>query len=155
MRVAPPPGMLEALERDLGLSAAQAQARLLNEARLTPIAEQLGKLLGPRFGGAWLRGNSAHTLVVATTSAADIPLILAAGAQADVVTRSLGFLEGIKEKIDNTLAVAQAVQDIVVNVDVVRASVAVEDAGSLPGGFRQGGFEGIGVSWTFRGVELR
>ncbi|MFI6507057.1 S1 family peptidase [Streptosporangium sp. NPDC050855] len=101
--VAPPPGMLEALQRDLGLNAEQAQARLLNEARLTPVAERLGKVLGPRFAGAWLRGNSAHTLVVATTSAADIPVILAAGAQADVVTRSLTVLKTVKERVDATL----------------------------------------------------
>ncbi|MGC5014348.1 S1 family peptidase [Streptosporangium sp. DT93] len=111
-RVAPPPGMLEALQRDLGLNAAQAQDRLLNEARLTPIAERLGKVLGPRFGGAWLRGNSAHTLVVATTSAADIPLILAAGAQADVVTRSLTLLNTLKQKIDAALPVKPLVSTV-------------------------------------------
>ncbi|GAA3007332.1 S1 family peptidase [Streptosporangium longisporum] len=103
VRIAPPPGMLEALQRDLGLNAEQAQTRLLNEARFTPVAERLGKLLGPRFAGAWLRGNTAHTLVVATTSAADIPVILAAGAQADVVTRSLTFLNTVKARLDATL----------------------------------------------------
>ncbi|MEU4829607.1 S1 family peptidase [Streptosporangium sp. NPDC023615] len=102
-RIAPPPGMLGALQRDLGLTEEQAQERLLNEARLTPIAERLLKVLGPRFGGAWLRGSSAHTLVVATTSAADIPVILAAGAQAEVVTRPLTLLVDLKEKLDTAL----------------------------------------------------
>ncbi|GAA3808985.1 alpha-lytic protease prodomain-containing protein [Sphaerisporangium flaviroseum] len=99
----PPPGMLEALQRDLHLSSSQAQARLLNEARLTPIAGQLSKKLGSRFGGVWLRGNSAHTLVVATTSAADIPEIIGAGAQAEIVTRSLTELAKVKEKIDQAM----------------------------------------------------
>ncbi|MEU4835515.1 S1 family peptidase [Streptosporangium sp. NPDC023615] len=111
-RVAPPAGMLEALQRDLGLNAAQAQDRLLNEARLVPVAERLGKVLGPRFGGAWLRGNSAHTLVVATTSAADIPVILAAGAQADVVTRPLTLLNTLKQKIDAALPAKKLISTV-------------------------------------------
>ncbi|GAA3016432.1 hypothetical protein GCM10017559_45030 [Streptosporangium longisporum] len=104
--------MLEALQRDLSLNAAQAQDRLLNEARLTPIAERLGKVLGPRFAGAWLRGNTAHTLVVATTSAADIPLILASGAQADVVTRPLTLLNTFKQKIEASLPVDRLVSTV-------------------------------------------
>ncbi|WP_440107091.1 S1 family peptidase [Streptosporangium sp. H16] len=99
----PPPNMLEALERDLGLTPAQAQARLLNEARLSPIAIQLSRRLGPRFGGVWLRGSTAHTLVAATTSAADIPTILDLGAQAEVVPRSLAELTVTKQKIDEAL----------------------------------------------------
>ncbi|MEV0597234.1 S1 family peptidase [Nonomuraea cavernae] len=101
----PPPGMLEALARDLKISSTQAQARLLNEARLTPIAAQLSRRLGSRFAGTWLRGGSAHTLVVATTSAADIPQILDAGAQAEVVTRPLAELAAIKTKLDHALPV--------------------------------------------------
>ncbi|MEU3170276.1 S1 family peptidase [Streptosporangium sp. NPDC006930] len=99
----PPPGMLDALERDLGLTPAQAQARLLNEQRLTPVALQLARRLGPHFGGVWLRGNSAHTLVAATTSAADIPVILDAGAQVEIVPRPLTELATIKQKIDEAL----------------------------------------------------
>ncbi|MFF3443113.1 S1 family peptidase [Streptosporangium sp. NPDC002721] len=96
----PPPGMLEALERDLGLTPAQAQARLLNEARLTPVALRMSRRLGPDFGGTWLRGASAQALVVATTKVEDIPEILAAGALAEVVPRSLDELAAIKRRID-------------------------------------------------------
>ncbi|MBT2226388.1 S1 family peptidase [Nonomuraea sp. NEAU-A123] len=120
----PPPGMLEALARDLHLSSAQAQARLLNEARLTPIAAQLSKRLGSRFAGTWLRGGSAHTLVVATTSAADIPQILAAGANAEVVTRSLGELAAIKTKLDHALPVKPLVSSARY-VDVKRNKVVI------------------------------
>ncbi|MEV4531906.1 S1 family peptidase [Streptosporangium sp. NPDC049304] len=95
----PPPGMLEALARDLRLTPAQAQERLLNEARLTPIALRLAKKLGPRFGGAWLRGTTANTLVTATTSATDIPSILVAGAEAQVVSRSLAELTEVQNKL--------------------------------------------------------
>ncbi|MEU4541268.1 S1 family peptidase [Streptosporangium sp. NPDC023825] len=120
----PPPGMLEALERDLGLTPAQAQARLLNEARLTPVALQMARRLGPRFGGTWLRGTSAHTLVVATTSAADIPTILDAGAQAEVVPRSLVELTAIKQAVDDSLP-PQPLVSSARFVDVKRNKVVV------------------------------
>ncbi|WP_406319363.1 S1 family peptidase [Streptosporangium sp. NBC_01639] len=123
----PPPGMLEALQRDLGLTPAQAQTRLLNEARLTPVVPQLQKALGARFGGAWLRGTTAQTLVVATTRAADLPQILAAGAQAEIVTWPLTHLTAIKKKLDRALPVRPVVAsvryvDVKTNKVVVLAS---------------------------------
>ncbi|GGO79265.1 S1 family peptidase [Nonomuraea cavernae] len=126
----PPPGMLEALVRDLKISMTQARARLLNETRLTPIATQLSRTLGSRFAGAWLRGDSAHTLVVATTSDADIPRILDAGAQAEVVARSLTELTAIKRKLDQALpSKPQRATDYPVSsvryVDVKRNKVVV------------------------------
>lgn len=116
--------MLEALQRDLRLSEDQAKARMLNEARLTPVAAQLGKELGSRFGGAWLRGNIAQALVVATTNADDIPRILAAGAQAEVVARSLAQLATIKDKLDHALPVQPLVSSARY-VDVKRNKVVV------------------------------
>ncbi|MFI6452087.1 S1 family peptidase [Streptosporangium amethystogenes] len=99
----PPSGMLEAFQRDLGLSRRQAQARLLNEARMIPVATQLRRRLADRFGGSWLVGAISQTLVVATTDEADIPHIIAAGARAEVVTRSMAELLLIKEKVDGVL----------------------------------------------------
>src|SRR4051812_41532058 len=46
----PPPGMIAALQRDLGITGEQAQARLLNEARLAPIEARLRSRLGDHFG---------------------------------------------------------------------------------------------------------
>ncbi|WP_051865846.1 trypsin-like serine protease [Streptosporangium roseum] len=80
--------MLEALQRDLGLTREQAQTRLLNEARLRPVEAKLRRRLGSRFGGSWFAGSIAQTLVVATTDSADIPQVLAAGARGEVVNRS-------------------------------------------------------------------
>ncbi len=120
----PPPGMLAALERDLGLTPAQAEARLLNEVRLTPIATQLSRRLGSRFGGTWLRGSTAHTLVAATTSAADIPTILNLGVQAEIVTRSLAELTMIKRELDETLP-PQPLVSSARYVDVKRNKVVV------------------------------
>ncbi|MEU4829605.1 S1 family peptidase [Streptosporangium sp. NPDC023615] len=122
--VKPPPGVVEALQRDLALTRAEAQARLVNEARLIPIAEQMSRRLGPRFGGAWLRTKTAETLVVASTKATDIPQIVAAGAQAEVVPRSLTQLADIKRKLDATLPPKPLVSTVRY-VDVKRNKVVV------------------------------
>ncbi|ACZ91551.1 S1 family peptidase [Streptosporangium roseum] len=99
-----PPGMIEALQRDLGLTKEQAGERLENEARLAPIEAQVRGQLGDRFGGAWYAGITARTLVVATTSADDIPRLTALGVRPEVVSRSLKELQVIKKELDSTLA---------------------------------------------------
>ncbi|SNT64903.1 Trypsin [Streptosporangium subroseum] len=98
-----PPGVVEALQRDLKITAEQAQARLLNEARLAPIEARLRSRLGAHFGGSWFAGTIAQTLVVATTDPADLPQIIAAGAQGEVVRRSYAELVPIKRKLDQAL----------------------------------------------------
>jgi hypothetical protein len=60
-------------------------------------------MLDDRFGGSRLSGTTAQTLLVATTSAADIPQILAAGTQPKIVTRSPAELIPIKQKLDEAL----------------------------------------------------
>jgi hypothetical protein len=101
----PPPGVIEALMRDLGLTREQALTRLRNEARLTQIEAKLRSRLGDRFGGSWFMGTVSQTLVVATTSAADIRQIAAAGARPKIVIRSLAQLAPIKQKLDEALSV--------------------------------------------------
>ncbi|MGW0595363.1 S1 family peptidase [Streptosporangium sp. NPDC002607] len=98
-----PPGMIEALQRDFGLTRAQAETRLRNEARLTMVEARLRDMLGGCFGGSWLMGPLSETLVVATTSTADIPRIVAAGARPKVVAASLAKLRAIKQKLDESL----------------------------------------------------
>ncbi|WP_030926485.1 S1 family peptidase, partial [Streptosporangium amethystogenes] len=91
----PPSGMLEALQRDLELTREQVQERLANEIRMSRIEAGLREALGDRFGGSWLMGTIAQTLVVATTDPADLPTIVAAGARAELVKRSLTELAGL------------------------------------------------------------
>ncbi|GAA1265978.1 alpha-lytic protease prodomain-containing protein [Sphaerisporangium rubeum] len=91
----PPPGVMEALTRDLHLAPGQIMERLRNEARLTPVAIELRKKLGVRFGGSYFSGPTSATLTVASTSTADVPLIAAAGAQPRVVDKSLAELLGL------------------------------------------------------------
>jgi hypothetical protein len=104
--------VVEALQRDLHLSSEQARTRLLNEARLTPVEAQLRRRLGARFGGSWFSGTIAQTLVVATTDSADLPQIIAAGAQGEVVTRSMAQLIQIKRKLDETLPASPRVGSV-------------------------------------------
>ncbi|WP_329429754.1 S1 family peptidase [Streptosporangium sp. NBC_01495] len=96
----PPPDMLSALQRDLQLTSEQAQIRLLNEARLAPIEARLRSQLGGDFGGSWFTGTVAQTLVVATTDPSDIPQIIAAGAQGELVKRSFSELDTIMNRTD-------------------------------------------------------
>ncbi|MEU4829604.1 S1 family peptidase [Streptosporangium sp. NPDC023615] len=124
LSIAGPPGMVEALQRDLGLTEEQARERLVNEARLGPVVDRMKAQLGDRFGGAWLRAKTASTLVVSSTRAADIPLIVAAGAQAEVVPRSLAQLAEIKTKLDATLPPRPLVSSVRY-VDVKRNKVVV------------------------------
>ncbi|MFF3437538.1 S1 family peptidase [Streptosporangium sp. NPDC002721] len=99
-----PPGFIEAVQRDLGLTRSQAETRIRNEIRLTAVETRLREELGGRFGGSWILGATAHTLVVATTSAADIPRIVSAGARAEVVRASLAMLRAIKVRLDQILS---------------------------------------------------
>ncbi|MEV4752990.1 S1 family peptidase [Streptosporangium sp. NPDC049248] len=139
----PPAGMIEALQRDLHLTKEQAQTRLLNETRLATVEADLRGRLGARFAGAWFVGTVAQRLVVATTSEADIPQIVATGARAEIVSRSLSDLAAIKEQVDNTPAARKETgavryidvrsnKVVVLSKDVVVASNALEASGADP-----------------------
>ncbi|SNT64161.1 hypothetical protein SAMN05216276_111117, partial [Streptosporangium subroseum] len=100
----PPPGMIQALQRDLHLTEEQAHTRLLNEVRLTEVEAGLRAKLGTRFGGSWLEGAVAQTLVVATTNSADLALITAAGATGRHVQHSLADLNEMLKVVDKQWA---------------------------------------------------
>ncbi|WP_369213754.1 carbohydrate-binding protein [Streptomyces flavofungini] len=94
------PQVLSAMRRDLGLTSAQAKARLVNEAEAGADAGALRAALGGDFAGAWVRGATSRTLTVATTDSADVPVIEARGARALVVPHSLGDLDAAKARLD-------------------------------------------------------
>ena len=94
----PPPGMVQALQRDLLLTRVQAETRLLNEARLTPIEASLRRRIGDHFAGAWFVGDIAQILVVATVDPDDASLIASLGARPLVVSRSLADLESDQDE---------------------------------------------------------
>ncbi|MFH8295131.1 carbohydrate-binding protein [Streptomyces sp. NPDC018059] len=94
------PGVLKAMQRDLGLTSAQANARLVNEAEAGADAGALRNALGRSFAGAWVHGATAQKLTVATTDAAEVPVIEARGASAEVVRHSVARLDAAKARLD-------------------------------------------------------
>ncbi|WP_434099682.1 alpha-lytic protease prodomain-containing protein [Streptomyces minutiscleroticus] len=92
--------VLRALQRDLGLSAAQAGTRLVNEAEAGTRAGRLQNALGAHFAGAWVQGPTSAHLVVATTDAAHVRAIEEGGATARLVRTGLADLRAVKEKLD-------------------------------------------------------
>ncbi|MFH8566079.1 carbohydrate-binding protein [Streptomyces sp. NPDC017988] len=94
------PGVLKAMQRDLGLTSAQAKARLVNEAEAGADAGALRNALGRSFAGAWVHGATSQKLTVATTDAAEVPVIEARGANAEVVRHSIARLDAAKARLD-------------------------------------------------------
>ncbi|WP_246149440.1 S1 family peptidase [Nonomuraea turkmeniaca] len=91
--------MVDALERDLGLSEAQVVTRLANEERAAAAESTLTAELGGSFGGAWLN-DDASKLMVATTDPNAAPAIEAKGAQPVLVKRTLADLNAVMQKLD-------------------------------------------------------
>ncbi|WP_326826168.1 S1 family peptidase [Streptosporangium sp. NBC_01756] len=132
--------MLEAFQRDLRLTREQAQDRLLNESRLMPVEAQLRRRLGADFGGSWLSGSRAQTLVVATVDPADLPLIATMGAQGELVSRSLAQLDATLAEVDAALSAHDSglvryidvkINKIVVLSDTPAATEDVMDAAGV------------------------
>ncbi|WP_016908033.1 S1 family peptidase [Streptomyces xiaopingdaonensis] len=95
-----PAGMLDAMQRDLGLSKGQVTERLAAEAEAADVEEALAEQLGASFGGAWVSGADAK-LTVATTDAAEVGAIEARGAVAKVVDHSLKDLKSLQKTLDS------------------------------------------------------
>ncbi|MFF9622229.1 carbohydrate-binding protein [Streptomyces griseosporeus] len=101
---AAPPGLLAALQRDLGLNRRQADRRLANEAEAGATAGRLRAAVGGHFAGAWVSGALSDTLTVATTDPDDVPAIRARGADAVVVDHTLAALDAAKARLDRAAA---------------------------------------------------
>ncbi|MEW1922602.1 carbohydrate-binding protein [Streptomyces sp. NPDC088360] len=121
------PEVLKAMQRDLGLTPAQAEARLVNEAEAGAVAGALRGALGRDFAGAWVHGATSAKLTVATTDASDVNAIEARGARAEVVRHSLGQLEAAKADLDRA-AKKTATRDAPVWYVDVRANAVVVQA---------------------------
>ncbi|WP_240777897.1 S1 family peptidase [Nonomuraea basaltis] len=116
--------MIDALERDLGLSEAQVVTRLANEERAVAVESALTAQLGASFGGAWLN-DDASKLMVATTDANAAPTIEAQGAQPVVVKRTLADLNAVMQKLDQAPRQASAAASLWY-VDVKTNTVSVQ-----------------------------
>jgi streptogrisin C len=124
--------MSAALQRDLGLTAEQAQARLAADDRAARTEQHLRSALGARFGGAWLTG-SADRFVVAITNPADAGAVRASGAVPVLVTRTERQLNAIMSTLDKRAKRAPAgvtgwYVDATTNSVVIETTAGVERA---------------------------
>ena len=88
----PSAALLVALQRDLGLSAGDAVARLSQEADGAAVERDMRQILGATFAGAWFDATSG-SMVVAITDPARADAVRAAGAQPRVVQRDARTLD--------------------------------------------------------------
>ncbi|THA36705.1 trypsin-like serine protease [Streptomyces sp. A1277] len=121
------PGLLKAMQRDLGLTATEARGRIGNESRAAAVTAGLRYSLGDRFAGARVSGDAAD-LTVATTDASDAARIAKAGARAEVVDHSLAELDAAKAALDR-VALRTAPKDIPAWYVDVRTNRVVVQAG--------------------------
>lgn len=127
-----PASMLAALQRDLGLSAVQARARLEREATAADIEARLVVALGDSFAGAFFDPHIG-ALVVGTTDTAKATTIRRAGARPRIMPRSVTTLHTIKARLDVAAhRVPQAVTgwyiDVYSNTIVISVHGASRDA---------------------------
>ncbi|GAA2117927.1 S1 family peptidase [Streptomyces synnematoformans] len=122
-----PPGMLKAMQRDLGLSPAEAEERLAREAAALPTENRLRKGLDARFGGSWLKGEATE-LVVATTDAGALAAIERAGATAELVEHSVAELDAAMDRLDRAAERRTPRATPVWAVDVTLNRVVVQSA---------------------------
>lgn len=118
------PGLLKAMERDLGLTADEAKTRIAAEAQSLKVEPTLRKELGSDYAGSWLTAKTA-SLVVATTDASEVAAIEKAGATAKVVDHSAKSLEKIMKTLDAAAKKADGKTAPVRYVDVKTNSVVV------------------------------
>lgn len=100
------PGMLQALQQDLGLSLAEAEQLLLDEDRAIRLLGELRGDLSGAYGGGWI--NSDSNLVVATTDPSAAASIEASGATARVVSYTEGQLLDAVSRLDDNASTAPA-----------------------------------------------
>ncbi|RRO20717.1 trypsin-like serine protease [Saccharopolyspora rhizosphaerae] len=93
------PGMIAAMQRDLGLTAEQAEARLAQEAVAARADSAVRESLGGSFGGSYFDADLGK-LVVGTTDPAKADEVRAAGAEPRQVGTSEQQLDQIVEVLN-------------------------------------------------------
>ncbi|MFE1960429.1 alpha-lytic protease prodomain-containing protein [Streptomyces sp. NPDC059479] len=92
-------GLLSAMQKDLGLTKSQAEARLAAEKTATAVDGKARRAAGSSYGGSWFNADSG-TLTVAVTSAGKADAVRATGATVRLVKHSARQLDAAKAKID-------------------------------------------------------
>ncbi|MFD7896007.1 alpha-lytic protease prodomain-containing protein [Streptomyces sp. NPDC059743] len=92
-------GLLSAMQKDLGLTKSQAEARLAAEKTATAVDGKARRAAGSSYGGSWFNADSG-TLTVAVTSTGKADAVRATGATVRLVKHSARQLDAAKAKID-------------------------------------------------------
>ncbi|MFJ3704439.1 MULTISPECIES: S1 family peptidase [unclassified Streptomyces] len=92
-------GIITAMQRDLGLTKSQAEARLTAEKKATALEGTARSAAGASFGGSWFDAGSGK-LTVAVTDDAKAGAVRAAGAQVRVVDHTARELDAVKNRLD-------------------------------------------------------
>ncbi|MGF0176999.1 S1 family peptidase [Streptomyces sp. Marseille-Q5077] len=96
------PGLLQAMQRDLGLSKERAEARLAAERTAMDVAPKARKAAGSAYGGSWFDAKSERLTVAVTSDTAPATLreVRATGVTVRTVTHSARDLDATKARID-------------------------------------------------------
>ncbi|MGW4760625.1 S1 family peptidase [Streptomyces pseudogriseolus] len=119
-------GLLDAMQRDFGLTRAEAEDRLAAESRATALAPKARKTAGSAYGGSWFDAGSGK-LTVAVTPDADataVRTLRESGAAVRTVAHTERQLNTAKSRLDRldapagvaSWAVDPAANAVVVNV---------------------------------------
>ncbi|MEE1754651.1 S1 family peptidase [Streptomyces sp. SP18CS02] len=119
-------GLLEAMERDFGLTRGQAEERLRAEKAAVTVEKKARDLAGPSYAGSWFDAADGR-LKVALTSRDKAAEVEAAGADVRVVRYSAERLDRVKERID-TLSAPPGVSSWYVDPQLNRVVIKVVDA---------------------------
>ncbi|MFD7751933.1 S1 family peptidase [Streptomyces sp. NPDC059757] len=92
-------GLLSAMQKDLGLTASQAKARLTAERTATAVQGKARRAAGPSYGGSWF-DPATGKLTVAVTSDKKAGAVHATGAAVRLVAHSARQLDAAKARLD-------------------------------------------------------
>ncbi|WAL98463.1 S1 family peptidase [Streptomyces sp. Je 1-369] len=92
-------GLLKAMQRDLGLSPAEARERLVDEKRAVKVERAAKKAAGGAYGGAWFDAGRGR-LTVAVTERSAVAEVRDTGADVRVVEHSAAALDAAKARVD-------------------------------------------------------
>ncbi|MEU9362230.1 S1 family peptidase [Streptomyces sp. NPDC048301] len=92
-------GIITAMQRDLGLTRSQAEARLTAEKAATAVQGEARTAAGAALGGSWFDAGSGR-LAVAVTDASKAGAVRATGAEVHVVDHTERELNAAKRRLD-------------------------------------------------------
>ncbi|MFJ9037059.1 S1 family peptidase [Streptomyces sp. NPDC102406] len=98
-RAAASEGLLSAMQRDFGLTAAQAEARIAAEKQATATEKKARRAAGSAYAGSWYSPRS-RTLTVAVTDRDKAADVRATGAKVRLADRSAAQLDAAKKRVD-------------------------------------------------------